>query len=201
MVDVDFGFLFGGFLLTELVRQGMEQLHIVLVHNDAGVLLVHRFIVKAALDGSIHHQTLDLPHHSGDAVCSHLGAVHRNHRAEVQEFAQSLAVSFLVGLATFGNAVDLRNHVQGTVRGKIKDVAAFLLLAVQHPCRLHPEDGLHIAGRSRACRPGQHHHSRPLRHRHAGGQLAAGNGNGVAVRPDDLLYQRQKAKNPRYILR
>ena len=31
MVDVDFVFLFGGFLLAELVRQGMEQLHIVLV--------------------------------------------------------------------------------------------------------------------------------------------------------------------------
>ena len=40
MVDVDFGFLFGGFLPAELVRQGMEQLHIVLVHDDAGVLLV-----------------------------------------------------------------------------------------------------------------------------------------------------------------
>ena len=33
--------------------KGMEQLHIVLVHDDAGVLLVDRFIVKAALDGSI----------------------------------------------------------------------------------------------------------------------------------------------------
>ena len=201
MVDVDFGFLFGGFLLAELVRQGMEQLHIVLVHGDAGVLLVDRFIVKAALDGSIHRQTLDLPHHSGDAVCSHLGAVHRNHRAEIQKLAQCRPVLLLVGPAPLGNAVDLRNHVQDTVRGKVKDVAAFLLLAVQHPCRLHPEDGLHIAGRSRACRPGQHHHSRPLRHRHAGGQLAAGNGNGIAVRLDDLLYQRQKAKNPRYILR
>lgn len=31
MVDVDFVFLFGGFLLAELVRQGMEQLYIVLV--------------------------------------------------------------------------------------------------------------------------------------------------------------------------
>ena len=39
---------------------------------------------------------------------------------------------------------------------QVKDIAAFLLFAVQHPCRLHPEDGLHIAGRSRACRPGQH---------------------------------------------
>ena len=188
---MDFGFLFGGFLLAELVRQGMEQLHIVLVHDDAGVLFVDRFIVKAALDGSIHRQTLDLPHHFGDAVCSHLGAVHCNHRAEVQKLAQCRPVLLLVGPAPLGNAVDLRNHVQGTVRGKVKDVAAFLLFAVQHPCRLHPEDGLHIAGRSRACRPGQHHHSRPLRHRHAGGQLAAGNGNGVAVRLDDLLYQCQ----------
>ena len=191
MVDVDFGFFFGGFLLAELVRQGMEQLYIVLVHDDAGILLVDRFIVKAALDGLVHGQPLDLAHHLRYAVLGHLRTVHGNHRAEVQEFAQSLTVFFLVGFATFGDAVDLGKNIQCAVGRKIKDVAAFFLLAVQHSCRLHPENGLHIAGRSRACRPGQHHHSRPLRHRHAGGQLAAGNGNGIAVRFDDLLYQRQ----------
>lgn len=31
IIDVDFGFLFGGFLLVELVGQGMEQFHIGLV--------------------------------------------------------------------------------------------------------------------------------------------------------------------------
>ena len=65
------------------------------------------------------------------------------------------------------------------------------MLAVDLTCRLYTEDRLHVTSRGSGIRARQHKHCRPFLYRDTGGELAAGQRNGIVIFLDGLAHQFQ----------
>ena len=108
------------------------------------LVIIERFVLKAAVNGSFGIDLLDLLHHGIDAVFGHARACNGNNGTIVQKFGHHLTALFLILAGLTGKMHGFGQHLQCSVRSKVKHIAVGFLLSVNASGRLHAEDRLHI---------------------------------------------------------
>ena len=163
-----------------------QSIHGLLVGNEAGeglIVHVHQKYAFPALcqqggRGASHGNVENIP----GVDLPHGAAIIGNDRQEIDKFRYLL---FRVALVDVQTAAIIGDLPQSTVERKVEHIALFLddlllpLVRGHFPRALHTECGLKIG--LRAGEVPQHKDACPRLHRHAGGQLAAGKGNGLGL--------------------